>query len=56
MKTQKYEIFVTRNAKDVFVGSCNIETAKRIHRNNIKTINYESKTIYLNPETPYGKD
>ena len=56
MKTDVYEIYVTRNLESVFVGSCPLSTAKRIHGKTIKTINYDSKTIFLDPKkSKFGK-
>ena len=55
-KNVTFRIFVNRNSESVFVGSCFLKTAETIHAGTIKTVNYDSKTIFLDPEkSPYGK-
>jgi hypothetical protein len=56
-KNVTFRIFVDRKPKSVFVGSCFLETAETIHAGTIKKVNYDSKTILLDPEkSPYGKE
>ena len=50
-----FKIFVIRDFKNECVGQTELKTAEKIHGDFIRTINYESKTIYLHPSTPYGR-
>ena len=54
MKKRDFEVFIVRNGKNVFLGKVNLKVAEAIYKDNIRTINYDSKTIYLFSDSPFG--
>ena len=51
-KLQKeiFKIFVAKNCKTHFVGSLELSTIESLHQGRIKTINYDSRTVFLDPD------